>query len=73
MAIRLQKRQDFYPLIKKTDLPELVFKILGIESDVYDYCKHTDSGGGSTVTKQAWGKILNRLELLSKSVDLKAV
>lgn len=73
MAIRLQKRQDFYPLIKKTDLPELVFKILGIESDVYDYCKHTDSGGGSTVTKQAWGKILNRLEQLSETVNLKAV
>jgi len=73
MAIRLKKRQDFYPLIKKTDLPELVFKTLGIESDVYDYCKHTDSGGGSTVTKQAWGKILNRLEQLSETVNLKAV
>jgi hypothetical protein len=73
MEISLQRRQDFYPLIKKTDLPEHIFKILGIESDVYDYCKHTDSGGGSTVTKQAWGKIFNRLETISKTIDLKAI
>jgi len=66
------RRQDFYPSINKTDIPEHIFQILGIKSDALDYCKHTTSGGGSTVTKQAWGKILKRLELLSERVDLKA-
>jgi len=73
MSIRLQRRPDYYPLIKKTEIPEKVFEILGIKSDTYDYCKHTVSGGGSTVTKQAWEKIYNRLEFLSKIYDLKTV
>lgn len=65
-------RQDFYPSIRKTDIPEHVFKLLGIQSDDLDYCKHTISGGGSTVTKQAWGKILRRLEKLNERIDLRA-
>ncbi|HPM89506.1 MAG TPA: hypothetical protein PK946_01960 [Tenuifilaceae bacterium] len=65
-------RQDFYPYLNKTEIPEQIFKILGIKSDALDYCKHTISGGGSTVTKQAWGKILKKLELLSERLDLKS-
>ena len=65
-------RQDFYPSLNKTEIPEQIFKILGIQSDALDYCRHTISGGGSTVTKQAWGKILKKLELLSERVNLKA-
>jgi len=64
-----KKGNDLYPEIVKTEIPREVFKILGIEVDDKDFCKDTPSGGGSTVTKQAWGKLLKRLkELKEKGV-----
>jgi len=55
------KEKDYYPEMTKTEIPREVFKILGIEEDRFDFSEDTESGGGSTVTKQAWGKILKSL------------
>lgn len=53
--------KDYFPKKLKTEIPRDVFEILGIEEDKFDFSEDTDSGGGSTVTKQAWGKILKSL------------
>lgn len=65
----MKKEVDYYPHLLKTDIPREVFKLLKIAEDKFDFSEDTESGGGSTVTKQAWGKILTRLEEL-KDKDL---
>lgn len=64
------KGKDFYPSKSKTDIPREVFKMLGIEEDINDFSENTISGGGSTVTKQAWSKILKRLTELKEQGNL---
>jgi hypothetical protein len=63
------KEKDYFPNKLKTEIPREVFEILSIEEDKFDFSEDTNSGGGSTVTKQAWGKILKRLlELKEKRI-----
>lgn len=66
-----RKGNDLYPSFGKTDIPREIFKVLGIIEDTNDFSEDTISGGGSTVTKQAWGKILNRLQELKELGKLK--
>ena len=65
-----KKEDDYYPKLSKTEIPRLVFKILEIEWNSFDFSEETMSGGGSTVTKQAWGKILKRLTELREKGKL---
>lgn len=62
-------RKDFHPKILKTNIPKIIFDLLGIQEDEFDFSEDTPSGGGSTVTKQAWSKMLKEIEgLKSKGV-----
>lgn len=63
---------DEYPNYLKTDIPVEIFKLLGISSEPdKDFCIDKESGGGGTVTKYAWSKILRRVEELSTVYDLR--
>jgi hypothetical protein len=53
-------RKDYHPGINKTDMPREVFAILNLTFDELDDATDSPSGGGSTVTKQAWSKILKK-------------
>lgn len=60
-------RKDFHPNISKTNMPKKIFEILNLTFDEFDSSENTESGGGSTVTKQAWSKILKKLEDLKNN------
>ena len=53
-------RKHYHPRINKTDIPREVFAILNLTFDELDDATDSPSGGGSTVTKQAWSKILKK-------------
>jgi hypothetical protein len=61
-------RKDYHPGINKTDMPREVFAILNLTFDEFDDATDSPSGGGSSVTKQAWSKILKKLEDLKDTV-----
>lgn len=65
-----RKGIDFYPTKKKTQIAKDIFGILGITPDANDFSEETVSGGGGTVTKQGWGKIMRRLEEMSNERDV---
>ena len=52
--------KHYHPRINKTDIPREVFAILNLTFDELDDATDSPSGGGSTVTKQAWSKILKK-------------
>jgi len=55
------KGTDFFPMLKKTDIPRKIFELLELQWDENDSSEKTESKGGGTCTKQAWGKILKKI------------
>lgn len=62
------KGKDYYPNLEKTEVARRVLEILELPVDKNDFSEETTSGGGGTCSKQAWGKVLKKLEELKAQV-----
>lgn len=56
-----------YSKLTKVEVQQEVFRLLGLNHEETDNSENTESGGGSTITRDAWIKVLNKIaEILNE-------